>query len=744
MVLRLLLIILLHSCALAGSEGVWSNATYPNEQGFQKRMSPMLERIRQQGFGQRSQARSTCPDTGRPVRTWAVEGELIISPYTGRRYTQGPTGYFGPQKRNAQGHITRFGGDPLKYDLPPVTAELLLFPDNEDAKAFVSIPGNLNQQYHFAAKNWARFYSLLADTMGFSWQAAFQQAVGQYSENRRPSDGRNEHASLLSKAHNLVGEVGELLGGNTRDGGTENHKTMWRTTALLYAQLFPAGSAISGYPVQTAEEMTASMIADYLQRLLHTGNGEYDSQTYYPHSIEGFLNLFDFSTKDEYRQLAKFALDYYFLTYGLKVIDGVLAGAQKRGYVPGQRLHEMDIIQWAYFNQTSKVLSQAQAPIHLVTTRYRPNRVICNIVKKRVTLPFEAFMTRPYYHMDHKNGFQESFYASHSYHLGNVAMSIVDNPTQQVVWSLVARGKRGPLGFGGAQPRRLSPSGHSPYTQTLHKKSALVLLSGPTDSNIDDSAVLQFRDMDRINQWHLPFTDTTPDYERKNRFHYAKDPLQTLAQPDVADAAALNTFMRKAPYSAASWLFIPKEVDKCERRGKRVFIHAQETFVAVIPVTEDVFFIRPAPEIVKFVEPKSLSRLLTEYSILVVSGRVSGYIIDAGERSRYRHLDGFIQAVEDQTLADLSRLKEDLTVTYRSLTGDLMEMTYRPDGLRAAARINGEAIDYNRWAEGAVYDSPYVKIKDGRLWVSDERESYEVAFKGKKPIWRKSTKPIQP
>jgi hypothetical protein len=148
-------------------------------------------------------------------------------------------------------------------------------------------------------------------------------------------------------AHNLVGQPGYLLGGNPLDGGTENHKTMWRTSALLYSQLFPDTTKISGYPVKEAEKLTKEMLRDYLKRLLINGNGEYDSQIYYPHSIEGFLNLYDFSPDEETRELAKFALDYYFVTYGLKVFDGTIAGAQKRGYLAGSsspataRLHRV-------------------------------------------------------------------------------------------------------------------------------------------------------------------------------------------------------------------------------------------------------------------------------------------------------------------------------------------------------------------------------------------------------------------
>ena len=135
----------------------------------------------------------------------------------------------------------------------------------------------MNQQYHFACKNWARFYPLLADVMGADWEKEFQQAVANYEERRRPSDGAREYAPL-SSPHNLIGQPEYLLGGNPTDGGTENHKTMWRTSALLYSQLFPDTSLVSGRSDREVEPLIKDMLRDYMQRLLLTGNGEYDSR----------------------------------------------------------------------------------------------------------------------------------------------------------------------------------------------------------------------------------------------------------------------------------------------------------------------------------------------------------------------------------------------------------------------------------------------------------------------------------
>ncbi len=67
----------------------WDSSTYPDELGYQNRIAPMLNRIAQLDFGKRSLAASKCPDTGLPVRIWAVAGETIISPILAKPSNKG-------------------------------------------------------------------------------------------------------------------------------------------------------------------------------------------------------------------------------------------------------------------------------------------------------------------------------------------------------------------------------------------------------------------------------------------------------------------------------------------------------------------------------------------------------------------------------------------------------------------------------------------------------------------------------
>lgn len=689
----------------------WENRTYSDETGFICRTAGAIEKISKKGYGIRSLAPSVCPDTGLPVYNWAVEGEEIISPYTGRRYKQGPTGYFGPKERNGEGEITAFGGDPLKYDLDPVTATLMLNPTDTKASGFVGVWGNMIQQYHFGAANWARFYGLFGRNMDMQWRTKFQKAVESYFESRRPSDGDREH-DPLPRPYNLLGFPDEkegLLGGGFRNGGTENHKTMWRASALVYADLFPESAKISGFTVPQVKEIVPGMFHKFFRRILEVSNGEYDSHIYYPHAIYGFLNMYDFGTP-EHSEMAKFILDYYLITYGLKCVDNTIAGAQKRGYLSTLKPGEMETYMWVWSGAGSKNMNERDIHLHQATTTYRPNRIIQNIIGHKLKYPFEAKMSRPTYHMNIGNAFQESFYRSHSYALGNVAMTMVDNPNQQIVWSLVAEGKDGPLCFGGQQPYRMSPTGHSQYTQTMQSKSALILMTGQTGKK--------------------PGRKLTD--EENARFEHAGEKLMPLIFPAEPDTVSVKKYFSDAKLGAASWLFIPKKIDRLIEKEGIVYIQANKTLLAVTPLGK-YQFIRET-DLPSAMDPVKVFPSFDQYFLLSVYGDTSGYIVEAAEFSEYGSLDNFISKYSSEKHLKLFSEKN-REAEYETLQKEVLHMQYIDTGLRARAGINGVNVDYDKWADGYVYNSPYVKSKDGILYVTDGEEGYKVDYTGTKPVY---------
>jgi hypothetical protein len=485
-------------------------------------------------------------------------------------------------------------------------------------------------------------------------------------------------------AHDLVGEENEFFGGNVADGGTENHKTMWRTSGLLYSQLLGPDARVSSYTSAEAERITTKVLVRGWGDILKAGNGEWDSSSYYPCHVRGFMNLYDFSPKEPTRDMARFALDYYFATYGLKLLNGHFVGAQKRGFVSGFGLQSMDAMCWAYVPATAPA-SDPILSIHQATTKYRPNRVIRNIMAKNVPLPFEAQMARPTYHLKQKNAFQETFYCDDGLALGSVAMTQEDNPTQQTVWSLGCRAGGGALIFGGGQPRYRSPEGHSRHTQVVQKRGAMVLMTAGEDLR--------------------------------------------LAPADASPAQRWEN----APTAAESWLFVPRGVKTAHEGPGLLILDAGEAWAIVHPIGR-VLWLKdsPAPS----TQPQkrgTLGAAMEQYSILVAAGQRSGYAIEAVLKKSHPDLAALLARTKDRMHV---AAEGPFRVRYTSIAGDTVEAQHEPQGLRATASINGQAVDWSGWANGGVYDSPYVKVKDGRMTLSDGRETYWVEFVEGTPVWR--------
>jgi hypothetical protein len=133
--------------------------------------------------------------------------------------------------------------------------------------------------------------------------------------------------------------------------------------------------------------------------------------------------------------------------------------------------------------------------------------------------------------------------------------------------------------------------------------------------------------------------------------------------------------------------------------------------------------------------------VLRKYKVLVIprdARGCSGYVLDAAESTGFPSLEAFAaEAVKSAvTLAPGSGTNSGASVAYTSLAGDRLTMQYRPTGLRADGTINGWPIDWENWANGGVYDSPYLTVKGGEMTVSDGKESYSVRCDGNVPLWR--------
>ncbi|NJO70090.1 MAG: hypothetical protein HC830_13125, partial [Bacteroidetes bacterium] len=138
--------------------------------------------------------------------------------------------------------------------------------------------------------------------------------------------------------------------------------------------------------------------------------------------------------------------------------------------------------------------------------------------------------------------------------------------------------------------------------------------------------------------------------------------------------------------------------------------------IAVIPIVPGGFIWNPDA---KMTGNSEAGKFLKDYNVIVFPGKTSGYVVETAEKSIYPDIDVFAIAIRSKTRLDLSNLTSKHELNYVSLNGQKLKMIYNPSGLRCTAWIDGKKQDWDNHTAGAVYDSPWLKIKNGVMKVSD-------------------------
>jgi hypothetical protein len=136
----------------------------------------------------------------------------------------------------------------------------------------------------------------------------------------------------------------------------------------------------------------------------------------------------------------------------------------------------------------------------------------------------------------------------------------------------------------------------------------------------------------------------------------------------------------------------------------------------------------------------SAANYFKDYHLLHFPGEVSGYIVETGEKRDYGNIENFHASLLAKTHVNKDKLSEELKVTYKTLQKEQLIMEYVPEKLRCKASINGKKIIWDQLTDGAVYESPFLKVKDGRMEISNGREGYIVEFYNDIPVWKEIIK----
>jgi hypothetical protein len=165
-------------------------------------------------------------------------------------------------------------------------------------------------------------------------------------------------------------------------------------------------------------------------------------------------------------------------------------------------------------------------------------------------------------------------------------------------------------------------------------------------------------------------------------------------------------------------------------------MEANHTFIAVIPLTEKSEKIAPADSLVKQMGG-SAARFFNNYHLLHFPGEISGYIIETGEKEEFGNLENFQAFLKKKTKINFSKHSENPEVDYLSISGEKLRMKYIPEKLRCKAVINGKKINWDNFTGNAVYESPFLKVKNGKMEISNGMQGYSVKFENGVPVWEK-------
>lgn len=324
------------------------------------------------------------------------------------------------------------GGDPGKYLPGAAMARLLLNPGDPEPARYMNDDRSYREQYHFAVVNWSRFYPIFgASVLAPATRERFAKAMN--------------NANYLSP------------------GGTENHKTMWMTSA----NVLPAFTG-TGTNHKTKDETLATakrQLRDYVKGLYQAGPGEWDSSTYTMFTVNGMLNIYDFSPDPECRLLARAALDLLVSNYALKYTDGIFCGPNQRGFYrqPHESISDQTGFLWwgshAAATGGARDYRFALAPI---TSAWRPNGVITHIARRELPgLPAEQRNSKPNYWYGQgiapKAGVShETLYVAPHYTMGSLWDA---HQSQHCRFMIVAETPDGGVVFNGGHPRQSDHEG---------------------------------------------------------------------------------------------------------------------------------------------------------------------------------------------------------------------------------------------------------------------------------------------
>ncbi|NET41098.1 hypothetical protein [Okeania sp. SIO2B3] len=438
--------------------------------------------------------------------------------------------------------------------------------------------------------------------------------------------------------------------------GTENHMFMQRASGLALMNG-------SGWPVgdPASEATNEAWLRAELNKFLTIGQGEFHSSVYYGYSIGGLLNIYDFAGDPELKKLAKGLLDWYATNMALRLSWGTAGGAESRGFDRRTWNSGLSALAWMWWGEGTEAAEKmtngtARLALPAALSTYRPPEHLRALALKQVPLPFQLRASHPIYY---------------SYSQGNR------------LWEKFYITEDYSLGT------LLEPTRSYQVEGTISAQYVTYKLVVRDPEGINNAVV------GLGGTYHGPqATGRSPGDQ------YVQQKGAVIFQLILSDQDL------QAGVPAQSHLVLPKRYGEPTKYKNWYIWRIENIWLCARPWADEV-------------SPEPLSRKYKDYQAMVAKGKKTAWVTDVARVADIGDFESLKQAL-DKTLVDDSEWDSQGRLSYLSLAGDRIVMTYQQDGAIGDAVINGEKRILQNWP---VLESPYTKqeLYSGLLEVDDPK-----------------------
>jgi hypothetical protein len=543
--------------------------------------------------------------------------------------------------------------------------------------------------------------------------------------------------------------------------GTENHISMTRPAAYLYAQIardsFPADFPEAQQKLDSAK----LWIMDFSKSIYKSGAGEWNSSTYAPYSIIGWLALYESAKDADVRKVAQALLDYYACEMALHYTQGITGGYESRNSTGYESIVSAgDYLSWLWFGDSPRKISwtansmdiEASQSVYAAVSSYRPPEIAVKLAKKQLSKNTMYYNSKGEYLMNNPGAVKQTFYIGKTYTLGAAYLpygGFTGGDTQFQTWKFVGKTTKNEtvsaktanviVGFGSNEWNKARY--RSPWDQLVHHKNVLIQMTKvPTNA-----AALVTQVQSILTQWS---TNWGVDFEKRFPYDGKGNP--------VTSATVLNV---NKSYMAV-W------------KKNNIVTSVINNNIAFFEMDSNYVAIRSIAQIAPTVSTASDNFGLVDAA---TTGSLCGLILEVGSKLEYSSFADFQTKINSLSSLNKAQIASG-KITYTSAVGDVLDVQFMSSGTFteplydwgtgpvkpqlsqtsppyvqptwpigegfgriANWSVNTAPMDFTN-SKWAVYDGPNFSLKQSVLKLNDGAgKTMEIDYSGNLPVYNPIT-----